>query len=741
MDYSEERREFADSDELCLENALKKFLNSGRKEDAFTVFFCFSEIYQLFGKGYENTQKLLEMLSDHEYHSGELLSKHRDHYSHSVYVFALGLAIYANDPNYRNSYLKFYGLDDNGKSAYQFLKYWGIVALFHDIGYPFQLAHEQIKTYSEEIWGGKCPSNPYVSYGNLVNFLAFDEATSKKLSKTFSENITNINELLAYGLKVREGYDFDTVCQKLFDRIVAQPNFMDHGYFSAVDLTRQFTATPKFDLDMRMLDVLTAILLHNSFNKYDAPNKHPIALTEHPLAYLIIICDEFQCWDRLAYGKVSKRDPIAWDVQFEIHENAIVVNYIFDSYTIRKYDDEGNLNVELNKNYKEMREGTFLNKIYSYIDSPLKIAVKTEEKKKQKKTQLYASDDSFINLCDLAKAIHISYNEHCKSFSGSRIDEDFGKLPLEFKVSNIEQAKSYASKLELINCFYSGKDLDYPVVEDFDRNIVSDFADNLGFLCREEHVRWVKEKLSMGWKYGTDYKDVEERNRKRIHKSIVPYELLSEEEQSKDALMVNNIIELLKKFHSNIKIYNYRAGRKPILQIAVTGHRYFKDDPEKLKKQIKEILINFNKTHQVIVRSCFAYGADQLVAECAAELGIAIKADIPMPYEDYIADVRRDAEKNGVKFTEEDELRMRHLMAQAVVCRVVSDPVYTYAEANAYIVEKCDKLIALWDGKKLDLHNSEDKPINRGGTYDCICMAEKRGLKRGEDIIIVDCYR
>ena len=68
-------------------------------------------------------------------------------------------------------------------------------------------------------------------------------------------------------------------------------------------------------------------------------------------------------------------------------------------------------------------------------------------------------------------------------------------------------------------------------------------------------------------------------------------------------------------------------------------------------------------------------------------------------------------------------------------------PVYTYAEANAYIVEKCDKLIALWDGKKLDLHNSEDKPINRGGTYDCICMAEKRGLKRGEDIIIVDCYR
>ena len=69
----------AASDKLCFENALKQFLSSGRKEDAFTVYFCFSEIFNLFGQGYDNTKKLLEMLSDHEYHSGELLSKHRDH--------------------------------------------------------------------------------------------------------------------------------------------------------------------------------------------------------------------------------------------------------------------------------------------------------------------------------------------------------------------------------------------------------------------------------------------------------------------------------------------------------------------------------------------------------------------------------------------------------------------------------------------------------------------------------------
>ncbi|MCH5147878.1 MAG: hypothetical protein J1G05_00760 [Clostridiales bacterium] len=741
LNYRGAKVKEAANDKLCFANALKNFLSSGRKEDAFTVYFCFCEIFELFGKGYENTKKLLELLSDHEYHSGELLSKHRDHYSHSVYVFALGLAIYANDSSYHDSYLKFYNLKNSKKNAFQFLKYWGMTALFHDIGYPFQLAHEQIKTYSEEVWGKNNPVNPYVSYGNLLNFIAIEKTLSARLSEIFSANITNINDLLAYGLNVRDNYDAEKVSEILVKRIVKQPNFMDHGYFSAVILARQLLDVPGFEMDMQHLDVLTAILLHNSFNKYDAPDKHSIDISEHPLSYLLILCDELQCWDRLAYGKISKRDPIAWDVEFEISTDILTAKYIYDSYTVRKYDENGELDVDLNKNYKEMREGVFLAKIYSYIVTNLKMTIKTEEKKKQRRAHLYASDDNFINLCDLAKAIHISYNDHCKSFSGSRIDEDFGKLPLEFKVSNIEQAKSYASKLELINCFYSGKDLDYPVVEDFGRNIVSDFADNIGFLCHEEHVRWVKEKLAMGWKYGTEYKDVHERNQKKIHKSIVPYELLSDEERSKDKLMVNNIIDLLKKFHSNIKIYNYRTGRKPILQIAVTGHRYIKDDPEKLKKQIKEILSNFSKNHRVIVRSCFAYGADQLVAECAAELGISIKANIPMPYEEYIEDVRRDVEKNGLEFTEADELRMRHLLAQAVVCKVVPDPVYTYAEANAYIINKCDKLIALWDGKPLNLHDSNDKPINRGGTYDCMRMAEQKGLKYGEDIIIVECYR
>lgn len=781
MDYSEVKNRNAASDKLCFKNALTAFLSSGRKEDAFTVYFCFCEIFEVFGNGYENTKKLLELLSDHEYHSGELLSKHRDHYSHSVYVFALGLAIYANDFAYRHNYLSFYGLEENGKSAFQFLKYWGMTALFHDIGYPFQLAHEQIKAYAEEIWVGyekdKAKQKairkalPYISYGNLQAFIAIDEPVREQLCKVFSvENyFFNINELLAYGLKVREGYDTELVCEKLIKRVVEQPNFMDHGYFSAVALAKHLFAVSNLSIDMEQLDVLTAILLHNNFNKYDAPDKHPINVSEHPLSYLLILCDELQCWDRLAYGKISKRDPIAWDINLEIFENKIMIKYLYDSFFIRLEDEDDNPEVKPNKNYDEMKKQVFSEKIFGslkikgkdyvkkanetdtelydgYIVSLLELDVQTKEKKKPKRYKLYASDDSFINLCDLAKAIHISYDEHCRGYSGKHINREFGDLALEFKVSNIEQAKSYAEKLELINCFYSSKDLDYPIVEDFRRTEFGVFKDNLGFLSREEHVRWVREKLAMGWKYGTDYdpNNKEERDRKKISRAIVPYEKLSEEDRSKDELMINNIIKLLKKFDSNIKIYNYRSGRKPNLEIAGTGHRFLKGGSaviNQYKKEIKEILQEYSKNYRVIVRSCFAYGADQLIVECAAELGITIKADLPMDYEEYVEDVKRDTIANGYPFTEKDELKMRHLLAQAVVCKPIPDPIHTYAAASQYIVDKCSKLLVLWDGKKTPLYDKNHNPINRGGTYDTIRMALERNLKMETDIKVIGCYR
>ena len=728
----------AANDELCLRRALEQFLKSGLKEDAFEVYFCFCERFRLFGKGYDNTQKLLETLSDHEYHSGELLAKHRDHYSHSVYVFALGLAIYANDRAFLAVFDRFYG--ESEQPTRRFLYLWGLCALFHDIGYPFQLAHEQIKQYTRELWGEGAAANPYVSFGNMDAFTAVDEDDRLRIARTLGVDraFPTYDSLFAYGLKLRKGYDETAVERSLAARVRVQPAFMDHGYFSAVILVKQLLAVPEFTLTQARLDVLTAILLHNSFNKFDAPGRSPVAADEHPLAYLLILCDELQNWDRLAYGKVSKRDPIAWDVRLEIGAGALSAVYFFDARTVRDEDDE----LRPNKSFAEIESGAFARKIGTFVVLSSALSVRAEEKEKRKRSALYASDNSFINLCDFAKAIHASYLDFCRQLDADHINESFERLPLEFKISNIEQAKSYAYKLELINCFYSSKDLDYPVVEDFRAaNCGAVGGDNLGFLCREEHVRWVREKLSMGWKYGTDYASTQERNAKKIHKDLVPYEVLTPSEQKKDEVMINNIIPLLKKFGNNIRIYSYRTGRKPDLEIAGIGHRFFTGDRAALGRSIKKILLRYAERYRVVVRTCYAYGADQLIAECAAELGITTKAVLPAPYEAYIRTVRRDCLAAGVPFGEAEELRMRHLLAQTAVCKVVADADAFYAAASRYIVEKCQKVIALWDERELPLYDAEGRPVNRGGTYHSICMAQERGLALGKDIHIIHCDR
>ena len=654
---------FQQQDYQCLKRSLAKFCKTGKKEDAFSVYFCFCEIFKVFGTGYDTIDKLLQLLSDHEYHSGELLSKHRDHYSHSVYVFSIGLAIYAYDSKYKNIFNQFYQCEEEG-----FLKLWGLTSLFHDIGYPFELAHQQIKSYAEDLWGENSELSPFVSYEHMGELLKLNEEGKK------------LNKLLAEGICKRLEYPLEAVDPILEYRYKGNQNYMDHGYFSTVLLARQLIQA-NIKIEASILDVLTAILLHNSINKFDLSGvSRPISAVQHPLAYLLMLCDELQCWDRIAFGYVSKKDPLAWNIKMSLSKDELVIQYIFDSFVV---SNPINAAKEENKNANKILNGKMLKGIEKIIVPHTTIFIQAIEQDKEKKTFSYASSNSLMNLCDFAKAIHKSYQ---KLYGG----DDFEKLSLEFKLSNIEQAKTYSEKLELINCFYSDKELDYPVVNSFSNSnydeVTKKTSDDIGFLAREEHVRWVKEKLASGWSYGTEYKDSKERNEKRIHKDIVPYEALTEKEKAKDILMIDNIIPLLYEQGHKVRVYRFRYGRKPTLDIAGIGHRNISTDKEVLKQQIKEILKYYSKYYRVVVRTSFAYGADQLIAECANELGITTKAVLPLSLEEYIENIRRDTKTTGYSFNAEDELHLRHLLAQTVVCKSIPDDKHTSLEAAKYII-------------------------------------------------------
>lgn len=734
-----------DNDKNCLSAAIDKFCRTGTKEDAFTVYFCFCEIYKVFGKGYDTMSKLLELLSDHEYHSGELLIRHRDHYSHSVYVFALGLSIYAEDKSFADAFSAFYGSGD----ASDFLYLWGLTALFHDIGYPFELAHAQVGVYTSELWHDNDSIRPYVSFGNMGKLL---EITPQALGEiNYRLSVKTVNELFALHINARLGYPILEVFDVLNKRYSNQPKYMDHAYFSAVLLARQLMDAGKPFLNP-LLDVLIAILLHNKLNSRSLSSSKPFSVKTHPLAYLLVLCDELQNWDRTAFGYVSKKDPLAWTVDINIRNGILAIAYVFDSDKIVMPSHEscecGHCdNVRENENVKKIRDGSFIENICGLIDSHVKIEATATVRAKEKKRAMFASSDKFINLCDFARAIHESYR---KEFGGPV----FSDLSLEFKLSNIEQAKSYAYKLELINCFYSDKELDYPIVNGFvraDEPCCHGERNDLNFLAREEHLRWVREKLANGWRYGREYVSIDEngnevqdksmRDSEKIHKDIVPYDCLSEYDRKKDELMIANMVPFLYQYGHGVRIYSYRDGRKPTLNIAGCGHRTIAMNNNAARAEIKRILANYAKDYRVVVRTNFAFGADQIIAECANELGITLKAVLPYDYEEYIERIKEDASAYKYKFSYDDELRMRHLLAQAVSCKTVRDDKFGYLEASKYIINKCDKLIALWDGVETKLIDEHGMPINQGGTWHNICLAsQSRGLK-DTDIHIVKCER
>ena len=66
--------------------------------------------------------------------------------------------------------------------------------------------------------------------------------------------------------------------------------------------------------------------------------------------------------------------------------------------------------------------------------------------------------------------------------------------------------------------------------------------DEIEILAKKEHERWMQEKLSTGWQYA------KKTNRtKKLHKSLIPWEKLSEDEKEKDRALVKGIPKILVK--------------------------------------------------------------------------------------------------------------------------------------------------------------------------------------------------
>ena len=593
-----------DINRLCLEKALERFIDSGVAEDAYDVYYCYLEIF--FGH-YGKSKKMVELLSEYESNGSSLLMKHRDHYSHSVYVFALGLAIYETNETFRRTFKKFYRIstkEDNReadrKAACLFLKYWGLTALFHDIGYPFELPFEQVISYFEvnKIKRGK--GSLYVAYHDLEFLTGISEDAAGRFRRLYHREFRDIMEVLAFDITAKLGERYGFTEEKMLDILQRKPvapgdfgYFMDHAFFSACRLYSEIEeSVSAADIEKLHVDALSAILLHNSLFKFSISfykdkekRKAPLRMEDHPLAFMLMLCDELQCWDRTAYGRNSRTELHPMAVDFDFHGGALHACYYYDIAESDKIEAfrKSYKNWEMNGEHgdaprlkafsdmaeKEQRFTADIEKIVDTKDIPLHIVPATREANRKSK-HIFLSTSNFLHLYDFAVALH--GRNRGESTPVKELEKQFEALSLEYQLSTLGRAKNFSRYLDAINCFYTDKPVGYEMVREFTPEQAAVFAPM-------EHERWIRDHQMMGWVYGTDYETVplscdaaEEkqtrralREQMRCHKLAMDgnvsredihehYLSLPEADQDKDWKPFNSMLKLLKKF-DGLRIY------------------------------------------------------------------------------------------------------------------------------------------------------------------------------------------
>ncbi|MGA2502660.1 MAG: hypothetical protein ABSG01_01055 [Anaerolineales bacterium] len=153
----------------------------------------------------------------------------------------------------------------------------------------------------------------------------------------------------------------------------------------------------------------------------------------------------------------------------------------------------------------------------------------------------------------------------------------------------------------------------------------------------------------------------------------------------------------------------------PIIAVGVTGHRHLTEIDKIMtgvERVIQRLVATFPGTNFRVLSS-LAEGADRILANRLLDIPNAtLWAPLPLPQDEYLNDFEDSKSKN--EFT--------HLLAKAE--RKIELPFKNirdeaYLAAGMYIIDNCDVLLAIWDGRP-----ARDK----AGTGQIVALARKRSL-------------
>ena len=150
----------------------------------------------------------------------------------------------------------------------------------------------------------------------------------------------------------------------------------------------------------------------------------------------------------------------------------------------------------------------------------------------------------------------------------------------------------------------------------------------------------------------------------------------------------------------------------------ITGHRKL-NSPQTLEEKLREVMA---RVHQELpnhisseILSPLAEGADRLAAKVAlAEPGALLRVALPLEVDDYLTDFGEQGSESGKEFQS-----FLNLAEEVFVLPPAKDRNEAYRNVGRYVVDHCDVLIAIWDGKK-------EKGV--GGTAEIVTYARNKGI-------------
>ena len=294
-----------------------------------------------------NIERVYDGLKELE-NRGGFFNTYREHVVHQFRVFLLGLYLYESLPEIKEPLYNVY--QDS------FFDVWAVASLCHDIGYLLERNNINDNDYGKDIVellnsleSGKNGFECFCPSIDISQFLEPEIETFKRKAEINSYHLIDIRELFydrdngGWNLhllnnrviNIKSYYEL-TTSVKVKD--AKRPLFTDHGIASAVMLfylanrrdywIEKVKQLSQFQVDSTLFiskdyiqDACFAIAVHNIrpdiFDHNTAYAKHRIALNRfnitiqsEPLAFLLMLCDGLQDWNRPSRDIKDKRRKV-----------------------------------------------------------------------------------------------------------------------------------------------------------------------------------------------------------------------------------------------------------------------------------------------------------------------------------------------------------------------------------------------------------------------------------------------